>query len=326
MPPGFGHDHYVQIGRESVWGTEVNATRKINVISTDLQAVRGKVRSDVLIDKRNRQAILSGPQMARMTMELQADYEGQLHIWDAAFGTDTYAADGGTSAGSYVWTFRQRDLFNSYTIEAVTNIPSGKCDLALGMKLNRLRFSGTPGLDAAPCRLSTEWFGKSVTVNTTPTSSLTANSPLAIMPGHVDTANLDVGTADTAGTDRLRSWEILIDNKLVERFYGADTIDEPLADDYAETSVRWSIEFTSEKAITEYLANTAGNPTLKLMTSASRYLQFDMDAGYIVAPVGRPIDRWGILTQEFTFEAVDDGATPSSGIILAVGTTEATIS
>jgi len=321
--PGKGHDHYVQIGREAVWGTDVAATRRFNVLSTDLQQIRGKVRSDVLTGQRNRSAIYSGPQLARMTMELEADFEGQLLLWDGAMGTATFAANGGTSAGAgpYVWTFIQRALMNSYTIEAVTNIPSGKCDQIVGAKINRLRFSGSVGLDAAPCKLATEWIGKAATTNVTPTGSLSANSALPVMPGHLDTANFDI-TADAAGTERLKSWDISLDNKLAERFYGADTIDEPLTDDYGEVQFKWTMEFTSKTAIDEYLANTSGAVLFKF-ASGTASLDFRTGAGYIVTPVGREINRWGILTQEFTYESIHN--TTNTGLRVIVTNDETTI-
>lgn len=321
---GKGHDHYVQIGREATWGTDTAATRRFNVLSTHIQPIRGKVRSDQITGNRNRTTIVNGPQLCRMTMDLEADFEGQLLIWDGAMGTATFGADGGTVTGgpTYTRTFIQRALINSYAVEAVTNIPSGKCDQGLGMKINRLRFSGSTGLDAKPCRISTEWLGKAYTNNVTPTGSLTANTPNLIMPGHVDTANLDVGTADAAGSDRLRSWEISVDNKLAERFYGADTIDEPLTDDFSEVTFKWTMEFTSKTAIDEYLAGTSGTPSFKF-ASGTKSLQFDAGAGYIVTPVGRPIERWGIYTQEFTFESVHDAT--YTGLRVIVVNAEATI-
>lgn len=327
--PGKGHDHYIQIAREAVWGTDLAATRKLNVISTDMGPVFGKVRSDTITADRNRKQILLGPGYGRATIELDALFTSQLHLWDAAFGTGTYAADGGTAtgAGPYVWTFKQRALFNSYVIEAVTNIPAGKAEQLVGAKLNRLRFSGATGLDAKPCKLLTEWIGKSWSDNVTPTGALSVTTPISVMPSHIDTAALDVGTADAAGSDRLKAWEISIDNKLTDgRYYGAATMDEPLTDDFAETQIKWTMEFTSKTALDEYIANTAGNPTIKFAQSANVYIQFAMGSGYIVTPINRPISRWGIYTQEFTYEAVDDGGSPSTGLTVTISTTESTIS
>lgn len=323
--PGFGHDAYIQIGREAAWGTDVAATRRFNVLSASLDPVRGKVRSNVLTGNRARSAIYSGPQMGRATVDLEADFEGQLHIWDALLGTATYGANGATSSGTnpYTWTFIQRALLNSYAMELVTNIPSGKCDQLLGAKLNRLRFSGATGLDSPPCRIATEWIGKAATTNVTPTGSLSPNTPNVIMPGHINTGTLDAGPADAAGSDKLRSWEISVDNHLAERFYGADTIDEPLADDYADVSFKWVMEFTSKTAIDEYLANTQGSILFKF-ASGTKSLEFDMGAGYIVAPVGRPIERWGIITQEFTYESIYADATYTGLRVIAINS-EATL-
>lgn len=324
MATGKGHNHYVQIGREATWGSAAAATRKMYVVSTDSQSVRGKVVSDVLTGNRNPATIFSGPQKGIATIEFEADYEGQLHLWDAALGTATFGSNGGTSSGTgpYTWTFIQRLLASSYSLQIVTDIPSGKCDRIVGAKLNRLRFSGTTGADAKPFRLSTEWLGKSYSLNVSPTGALSANSPLAIMPGHLDTANLDTGTSDAAGSDRLRSFELSIDNKLAERFYGADEIDEPLYDDYAETTMKWTVEFSTETAINEYLQHASQSPVIKF-ASGTKSIQFAFGAGYIVEPVGRPIDRWGILTQSFTTRAIHSGST---GLTVTIVNSESTIS
>lgn len=326
MATGKGHDSYLQIGREATWGTDVAATRRFNVLSCDFQPVAGKVRSDVLTDQRTRPAIYAGPSLARASFELEAEFEGQLHIWDAAFGTATFGSDGATVSGTnpYTRTYILRELINSYTLEAITNIPSGKCDQIVGAKLNRLRFSGTPGLEAPPCKLVTEWIGKAYSNNVTPTAGLSPNSPLPIMAGHVSTGTVDVGTADAAGTERLKSWEFTLDNKLVERYYGAATIDEPLTDEYAEQTVKWSMEFTTKTAIDEYLAHTQGTLLLNF-TSGTKQFQLQINKGYIVTPVGRPIDRWGILKQEFTVEPIHDSVSVS-GIAAVFINAEATIS
>lgn len=324
--PGFGHDCYVQIGRESVWGTSVAATRKFAVLSADFQPIRGKARSNSITNYRTRPAIHKGPQMARAIVELEADYGRMLHLWDAAMGTASYSSDGGTSSGGgpYTWTFKQLSVFNSYSMELLTNVPGSKCDQILGAKLNRLKFSGSVGLDSPPCRLATEWIGKSMSTNVVQTVIADSSTPLAVMPGHIDTAAFDAGTADSAGSDRLKSWEITIDNKLAERFYGADTIDEPVADDYADVTFKWTMEFTSKTAIDEYLANTSGNPTIKF-TNGTQSIQFASASAYIVTPVNRPVNRWGILTQDFTYEAIYNSSA-ATGITITVVNSESTIS
>ena len=168
--------------------------------------------------------------------------------------------------------------------------------------------------------------GASVTTNQSPTA-LTANAALPIMFHHIDTANFDSGTADAAGTERLRAFELSITNNLSEYFYGADTIEEPVADDFAETMMKWTLGFATKTAIDEYLANTSGAPIIKFAApTGTKSLQISVPVGYIVTPIGRPVDRYGILTQEFTYEAVDDGASPSSGVTVTIINAEATIS
>lgn len=328
MATGFGHDAYLQIGREVTWGTAAASVRRFNIVSGSIASERAKVRADVLTAFRNRSAIYAGPQVGRASVTLEADYEGQLHLWDGALGTATFGSNGGTSTGSgpYTWTFIQRNLFSSYSLQMVTNIPSGKCDRLLGAKIQSLKLSGSTGFDAKPLKLELEFVGSAVSTNVSPTGALSANSALPIMSHHVDTANFKSGTADTAGTERLRSFELSIKNNLSEYFYGADTIEEPLADDFAETQLKWTIEFGTQTAIDEYVNNTQGAPIIKFAApTGTKSLQISMPKGYIVSPVGRPIDRYGVLTQEFTYEAIHDSGTVSGVSIVAINA-ESTIS
>lgn len=329
MATGVGHDCYIQFGREATYGTAVAATRRFNVVSAEMQGERGKVRTDAITDTRNRKDIFSGPQSGKLSLSLEADYEGQLHLWDALMGTATYGSNGGTATGTnpYTWTFIQRMLFSSYTIQLTTNIPSGKCDRLSGAKLESVKLSGSGGMDVKPLKLDMEFHGTKVETNQTPTGALTANAALPIMFHHCDTANFDSGTADSAGTERLRGFELSIKNNLaLGRFYGADTRDEPLGDDFAETQLKWTLEFGSKTAIDEYLANTSGAPIIKFAApTGTKSLQISMPAGYIVTPIGRPVDRYGILTQEFTYEAVHNTGI-SSGVGITVINSESTIS
>lgn len=328
MAAGTGHDCYLQIGREATWKTAVANTRRFNVLSANVHGERGKVRSDAIVATRNRKNIFAGPQIGRATVSLEADYEGQLHLWDAILGTATYGANGMTvtGAGPYTWVGKQRELFSSYAAQFVTNVPSGKCDLLIGAKLNKFTLGGSVGFDSKPVNVALEFVGASVTTNTAITAGLSANSALPIMMHHIDTANFKPGTADAAGADRLRSFELSITNNLAEYFYGADTIEEPVADNFADTSLKWTIEFASRTAIDEYLANTAGAPIIKFAApTGTKSLQISMPVGYIVTPIGRPVDRYGVLTQEFTYEAVDDGGSPSSGVTVTIVNAEATL-
>lgn len=328
--PGFGHEAYMQLGREATYGTAVANTRRWNIVSADMRGERGKVRSDVLTDTVNRKDIFNGPQIGRCSLSLEADYEGQLHLWDGAMGTATYGSNGGTSSGSgtYTWTFIQRMLASSYSLQLATNIPSGKCDRLLGAKIKSLKLSGAAGMESKPLKLDVEFVGTKVETNQTPTAALSANSALPIFFHHCDTANFKAGTADSAGADRLRSFEFSLTNALAERFYGADTIDEPLRDGYSETQLKWTMEFTSRTAIDEYLtaSTTTGAPIIKFAApTGTKSLQISMPKGVIVTPIGRPVDRFGILTQEFTCEAVHDTSS-GSGVTVTVVNSESTIS
>lgn len=324
-----GYDCYLQIGREATYGTNVAATRRFNIVTADMQGERGKVRSDVLTGNRNRPAIYSGPQTGKLSLTLEADYEGHLFLWDGVMGTATYGSNGMTSSGSgtYTWTAIQRALFNSYTCQLITNVPSTKCDRLLGGKIESLKLSGSGALDSKPLKLELEIHGTKVETNQSPTGALTANSALPIMFHHCDTANFKSGTADTAGSERLRAFELSIKNNLnLSRFYGADTRDEPLSDNFADTQLKWTLEFATRTAIDEYLANTSGAPIIKFAApTGTKSLQISMPSGYIVTPIGRPVDRYGILTQEFTYEAVHNSGI-SSGIQVAIINAESTVS
>lgn len=327
MASALGHDCYLQIGREATWSSTVAASRRFNIVNGTMMGERAKVRTDALTAFRNRSAIYAGPQIGRANVTLEADYEGQLHLWDAMLGTATFGSNGMTSTGTnpYTWTGIQRNLFSSYSLQLITNVPSGKCDRMGGAKLNKFTLGGSTGFDAKPLKMDLEFVGASVATNVSPTGALTANTALPIMMHHVDTGTFKSGTADTAGTERLRSFELSITNGLAEYFYGADTIQEPVADEYATTQLKWTIEFATQTAIDEYVANTQGAPIIKFAApTGTKSLQISMPKGYIVTPVGRPVDRYGILTQEFTYEAIHDSGTVS-GVAITIINAEATL-
>lgn len=327
MATGLGHDAYLQIGREATWGTTVSATRRFNIVSGTMNGERAKVRTDALTAFRNRSAIYAGPQIGRSAVSLEADYEGQLHLWDAVLGTATFGSNGMTVTGAnpYTWAGIQRNLFSSYAMQLMTNIPSGKCDKLLGAKLNKFTLSGSTGFDSKPLKMDLEFVGSAVTTNVATTGTPTANAALPIMMHHVDTANFKSGNADAAGSERLRSFELSITNGLAEYFYGADTIQEPLADEFATTQLKWTIEFGTQTALDEYLANTQGAPIIKFAApTGTKSLQISMPKGYIVTPIGRPVNRYGLLTQEFTYEAIHDSGTVS-GVAITIVNAEATL-
>lgn len=325
--PGFGHGSYVSIGRESAWGTGVTVTRRFRVVSSDIQGVRGKIPSDAITDSIVRKSWFSGPQRAQGKIELEADYEGQLHLWDAVMGTGTFGSNGGSvsGAGPYTWAFINKSLANSYTIEEIAgSIPTGKANKVTGAKFKSLSLSGAGGQDAKPLRLSLEFVGKDYATNVSPSASPSPNSPLPIMFHHIDTANSDSGTGDAAGSERFRAFELTINNNLAEdRWYGADTIDEPLRDDYAQVQFKWTMEFATKTAIDEYIASSITNQGVFFkLASGTKSISFAANNGLIVTPVGRPVDRWGILTQQFTTEITDDGTT---GLTVTIINSEASL-
>lgn len=329
--PGFGHGSYVQIGRESVWGTKVAATRRFRVVSSDFQPERAKVPSDALTDTVARKNYFNGPQRVTGKLDLELDYEGQLYLFDGAQGTSTFASDGGTKtgAGPYTWSFLQRALLNSYTIEDIAGpIPTSKGNVATGCKIKSMTISGSGGFDAKPIKLSVDWVGKDWADNQTPTAALTANTPIPVMFHHISTGSFKAGTADSAGTERLRSFEITIPNPLADdRWYGADTMDEPLRNGYAEPTFKWTLEFATKSAIADYLNSTltSGAPLLTF-SLGTKSITFGSFISYIVTPVSRPVNNFGVLLQDFTLTAVDDTNTPSSGIIITTVNSESTIS
>jgi hypothetical protein len=328
MATGLGHDVYLQIGREATWNSTVTGSRRFNIVNGSMNGERAKVRTDALTAFRNRSAIYAGPQVGRASISLEADYEGQLHLWDAALGTATFGANGMTvtGAGPYTWAGIQRNLFSSYSMQLVTNIPSGKCDKLLGAKLNKFTLSGSTGFDAKPVKMDLEFVGAAVTTNVATSGTPTANAPVPIMMHHIATSTFKSGNADAAGTERLRSFEFSITNGLAEYYYGADTIEEPLADEFATTELKFTIEFGTATALDEYLANTVGAPIIKFVCpTGTKSVQISMPKGHIVTPVGRPIDRYGLLTQEFTYEAIHDSSSVSGVSITIVNDNDATL-
>lgn len=321
--PGLGNASFLQIGREAVYDTAVAATKRIRVVRLSPRHTQGKIPSRMLSNSAVQPEIYAGGRIARGSFEVELSYENMGFLLEAVMGTGTYGSGGAVTTGTnpYTHILRNKGIFNSYTLqEGLGDIPTGKCERVSGAKFPELVLSGRSGLDntdnIVTARLS--YIGKTITTNVTPTS-LSNFTPLPVMFWHIATD--DDGTADgTAGV--VKGFELSIRNKLVETWEN-QFIREPVFNGYTEVQLKLDTEFQTRTALDEYLANTAGSPTIGFSNGGYSFT-ISMDRAYLTEPVVHDAQDAGVMSQELVYTATDDGASPSTGVAITVVNTQST--
>lgn len=187
MPtPGIGHLSYVQIGRESTFGTAVAATHKLEIVSQSLSPVIGVIRDPSLNNQPSRRGLYKGGQLIRGTIVTRLNYAGQELLWDSLFGTATFGTKGATSVGAgnpYLHPFKEGDLLNSLTLElAEGNIAASTVQRVVGAIVTGVVVRATAGNNES-AMLTAEWsfIGVSKGTGATATGALTAATPNPVL-------------------------------------------------------------------------------------------------------------------------------------------------
>jgi hypothetical protein len=325
--PAQGHKSYLQFGREAVYGTGVAATHRLGFVSSGVEPEIGIVRDNTLNNQVVRSSIYPVGQRARGQIEMVLDYDGLLLLFDGAFGTATFAANGGTTSGTgpYTHTFTERSLLNSYTIEIVEgNVPANKCQRLIGAKIFGFTIRGEAGQgDGALVRVVWDVLAKEKQTDQTPTASLTAVARSSVL--FHQAATINDGTADAAADVRMRSFEINLGSPVHDdRFYlGSTTIDEPIRSDFVAPTMRFVKEFHTKTLIDAMKAGTTGNPALGF-NSGTDWITLQMDTAKATTYT-HPISGYGIITQEVTWEGLLTDAATDFGLKMTVINDQATI-
>lgn len=316
--PGQGNQSFLQIGLEATWATAVAATKRLTVNRIRPRPAVGMIRSRRLQNVAVQPAIYQGGIVARGSIEGELSYEDMGLLIDGVMGTATYGIQGAvdTGAGPFTHVYRNRQIFNSHTLQfGMGNIPASKCERVPGAKFNELVLSGKSGLDnednVIQYRLG--YLGKLHESNQTPTGALTAPTPIPAMFWHITTD--DDGTTDVAA-GIVKGFELTIRNALLEQWEN-QYIREPLFNGYTLVQLKLDTEFQARTALDAWLAATQGSPQL-VFTSGARSMTIDIGKAYLVESPDHDADGPGVMSQSLTWEAIDDGGSPSTGVAITI--------
>jgi hypothetical protein len=263
MPaPGYGHKGFIQLGKETVYGTAVTTTVKLELIDEKLKLNRVKIDDQSLTGNLSRRAPYEGPRWITGSFIVRANFEGMLEIFRGVFGSFTAPAPFDTPARDQ--TFKEFLTLPSYTLEVNKgDIPAGKCFRYLGCKFISLNVKGVAGTGTdAIVTFEVGVIGQDMLSNQTP-ASLSFPATFPVKFDH--DVFVDDGTTDVPPNVRIRNFEIMFDNPHTaeERLYmGSLLIDEPLRKDWLACTWKFTEEFFTRTAYDAYKAGTLLGPRI----------------------------------------------------------------
>lgn len=297
----------LQFGLESVWGTDVAATKRKAILSGSMSGGATVIESDAMDGNLVREAAYQGPQVPTFEFDTEFnDADADLLLIDWMMGSQAFAAIGGTtSAGPpYTHAFITEEFLNSLTLEMAQD---GTCQQIVGAKCDEFNLRGAwaQGMEGV-CRASYKGTGKTLSPGVTITAGQTADTPTPWLFSHLTTK--DVG-ATAAANVVLRSFDLKIKNNLptipnMGSLYQA----EPVRAGFCEIDLTFVAQFKVVDALSEFVNFTEGSPQL-VFTRGSDTLTIDMPKGRMTA-FGNPIQGPALIEQTFTWRAFRAGGTP----------------
>lgn len=317
--PAFFGKGFLQFGRESTWGTEVNATKRIPCTVLDIQAGRGKIRSQAMDGKRVRSALSAGGHRARAVIEIEMQYvtgntdpSGFLMIQDWIHGTGTFGNEGFASSGSYTHTFTIGDYQNSLTLEMGDGAPGGDADcvLMVGAKVVEAAWTWGASYDGDNNRLKLRLtvVGKSVATNTAITAALTAQTDDPIMSHHCTIADGYGGSTGIWDNITVTYRTGIIDNG---HYVGSQYIREPVAADFASCEIEMVGDHDAWTHMDALLNHTVTsgevNFTFSKPSDTEQYVLKVLTGKAYVVEESHPLTNPGIVKRTVRFETIKDG-------------------
>ena len=180
MAVGEGYKSYIQIGKETLFGIGVAATKKFEMISWSVSPVIGSIPDPSLYAGQSRRGVFEAGKSYRGNFVVRLTYDGLLELWRAVHGGFENTVVSGTTRDH---GFFELPALPSYTIEAVTGeIPTGKCFQLLGAKFMSVRVRATAG-QGVDAMVQAEFtvIAKDMVSNVTPTAALTFPALLPIL-------------------------------------------------------------------------------------------------------------------------------------------------
>jgi len=328
--PGLGHKSYIQFGpAESPYGTFRTPTQKLEIISWSVNPVVGTIPDGSLHSAVSRRALYQGGRLVKGTFLVRLNYEGLLELLRASWGSGSSVV---VETGVRDHTFVEASALGGYSFEVcMGDIPTSKVQRFVGCKVSGLTIRGTAGTgNDAMLQAEFSIVGKTYTTDETPTAALSFPALLPVLFHQAVTT--DDGTTDTPADNRLRSFEVSLENPLAEdRFYlGSLDIDEPLRTDFLAARWRFTQEFRTKTALDAAKAFTVGSPLLLFrhptLIGAASYREFELSSGQAnLIECSAPVDGYGILIMTTVWEAFYY-ATDLSALLCRVRNTEAALS
>jgi len=319
---------YFQFGLEATYGTAVAATKRLGYVTSRTTVNPGVILDPTLDNSVSRTAQYQGRKRFRTVVRTRLDYEGQLLLWDALFGTATFGSVGGTTTGAspFVHTFVEKTLLNSLTLQLIEGDPSAltnDCSRAAGAKLIGVTVRGEQG-DGERGVGYADWEFTSKTYDEDILSTGALSAPAAKPVLYQEATTFDDGTADAAADVKMRSYEFSIRNPVEEEgVIGSATIEEPFRNNFVEVKARFTKLYKTKTLHAAANAFTAGSPKLVFGSAATKRITFDIGTANVEV-YEHPVTGYGAVLQEVTWNAIKD-VTNASAMKLVVENTQSTI-
>lgn len=313
--PGLGFLSYIQIGKETTFNTAAVATSKLEIIDWNVQPVIGVIRDPSLYGGVSQRAIYQGSRYWKGTFKVRLNFEGQLELFRGALGT--YASTVvETSVRDHKFT--EGATLNSYTIEAALgNIPNGKCFRMTGATFTGVTLAGSATGGADENVIATfSVVAPDMQSAITPTAAL--NFPAVLnVPFNLGVTWNDGVTSD--GTNRVRSWEYVIENMMDEKrlYVGSLTPDQALRNNFLKTTFKFVEEFATVQLFNAARNFTAGAPQLVMRgtttigSTSFREFEVHLNNANLVKQ-DTPVQGYGIMLASSEWEGSRDAATDLS--------------
>lgn len=308
MAIGQGYKSYIQFGLESVWGTPVAATNRLEVISMDVNPDMGLIMDPSLNNSVGRRGLFQGGIVYRGTILIRCNFQGLSRIIKALMGV------AGTSTvveGAVSWDQVFHDAQAQLTVQSLTvemiegDIETGKCQRLAGAIINGMTVRGVAGQGQdAMLQLELEIIAKDKVVNFTPTGALSAPTVNPVLTKYGLTVDDGVTTSGLI----MRSFELAYRAPHSDdRFYlGAPNPAEFIRSDFVGATWRFTQDLQTDDALAALQAFTAASPQLIFRGAAlgANFYEFEIrsDAAQ-VARAAHVVAGYGVVRLESTVEA-----------------------
>jgi len=335
--PGAGWKSYIQLGKESTYGTAIAATHKLAALNSGLKLDAPPIEDALMSGVAWERTTAKPPRRVMGSFATHLTFDGLLELLRGVFGT--YASST-VETGVRDHTFKIGPLLNGFTVqEIVGDVTAGTCFRSTGVKFDKFTLRGTAG-QGVESVVGVEFgcIGQDRVSNQTPTPSLSF-PPYFPVQFSSDTTNMlvvDDGSVDSAADIRLRSFEFTLENMLSDdRWFGSGTtVDEPLRRGRIRATFKLMQEFQTRTQFDNYRLNTIGSPRLVFQhpttigSASKREFEIRANQAILLEDPTPPVDAPdNLLIATATWKAIFDGVdgAEASPVVCRVRSTDAAL-